>query len=151
MVYFACTRVVPRLNKRERVLDVALPCIRCIRKVTWLPAWWLTNPSARSRHLPWGSNNIIAKLSLIIDDAFQAGSYVTLRIYLMQDYATFDTLSLLYGLLLVHMWTLSTQVSDIAKQLDTVLKPRLEQDGLTLSEEGGGASEQWTTTLIHYY
>ncbi|XP_064388489.1 high mobility group protein 20A-like [Halichondria panicea] len=37
---------------------------------------------------------------------------------------------------------LMVKVSDIAKQLDTVLKPRLEQDGLTLTEEGGGASEQ---------
>ncbi len=50
----------------------------CIRKVTWL----LTNPSTRSRHLPRGSNIVIAKLSLI-DHAFQTGSHVTFRIHLI--------------------------------------------------------------------
>ena len=38
---------------------------------------------------------------------------------------------------------LLVKVAEIAKQLETVLKPRLEQDGLSIppAEEGGGASE----------
>ncbi len=87
--------LLPRVYMiEERVSNTGILCIRCMRRVTWLPVS-VTSLELHHPHLDWSGCT-----SKLVTDT---GSHVTPRIHLIHSMPVFDTLSsIIY--LISYIW-----------------------------------------------